>query len=66
MQLLYQTEKQLPVYMNADQIAAYLGVSRTSVYELMHTEGFPLLRVGRRIIVASKDLLNWIEENTGK
>jgi len=66
MSLVYQPEVKLPIYMSADQIAAYLGVSKTSVYELMHSEGFPMLRVGRRIVVASKDLLNWIEKNTGK
>ena len=66
MQLINQTEIHLPVYMNANQIAEYLGVSRTCVYEFMRAEGFPVLRVGRRIIVASKDLLKWIEENTGK
>ena len=52
--------------MSAEQIAAFFGISKTSVYELMHSEGFPKLRVGKRIIVASKDLLDWIAKNTGK
>ena len=66
MHVMNKKEVQLPRYMNCDQVAEYLGVSRTSVYELFHSDGFPLLRVGRRIIVASEDLLKWITENTGK
>ena len=66
MYLVNQTEKPLPVYMNAGQISEYLGVSKAKVYQFMRAEGFPILRVGKRMIVASKDLLDWIEENTGK
>ena len=66
MNLVYHAEVDLPIYMSAEQIAAFFGISKTSVYELMHSEGFPKLRVGKRIIVASKDLLDWIARNTGK
>ena len=66
MYITNQVEKTLPIYMNASQIAEYLGISRAKVYQFMRAEGFPILRVGKRMIVASKDLLNWIEENTGK
>ena len=66
MDFTFVTRTELPTYMNAEQIASYLGVSKTSVYEMMHTKGFPMVRIGRRIIVASKDLLSWIDRNTEK
>lgn len=62
MNLVYHAEVDLPIYMSAEQIAAFFGISKTSVYELMHSEGFPKLRVGKRIIVASKDLLDWSQK----
>lgn len=66
MEHIYQTEVQLPAYMNADQIAAYLGISRAGAYVLMHSEGFPMIRINKRMLVASKKLLEWIENNTVK
>ena len=52
--------------MNADQVAAYLGISRAGAYVLMHSEGFPMIRINKRMLVASKKLLEWIENNTTK
>jgi len=64
MEYIYQSEDQLPAYMNADQVAAYLGISRASAYILFHAEGFPVVRINKRMLVASKKLLEWIENNT--
>ena len=66
MKELYIVGDPLPNFMNAKDIANYLGVSKAVIYGLMHTEGFPLLKVGRRFLVPSKKLLEWVEENTGK
>ena len=66
MKELYVVGEQLPNFMNAQDVANYFGVSKSVVYGLMHTEGFPLLKLGRRFLVPSKKLLKWIEENTGK
>ena len=64
--MTYTSLEQLPLALSADDVAQVLGISRANAYELMHSEGFPKLRVGKRIIVASKDLLDWIAKNTGK
>ena len=66
MEHIYHTEVQLTVYINADQVAAYLGISRAGAYVLMHSEGFPMIRINKRMLVASKKLLEWIENNTTK
>lgn len=64
MNKVYLTEAQLPNYMNAEQIATYFGISRASAYILMHSEGFPVVRINKRMLVSSKKLLEWIENNT--
>lgn len=64
MNKVYLTDTQLPNYMNAEQIAAYFGISRASAYILMHSEGFPVVRINKRMLVPSKKLLDWIENNT--
>ena len=41
----------LPLFLNASMVSQVLGVSPSSGYELMHTPGFPVLRVGSRMVV---------------
>ena len=52
---------ELPVALNAGQVAAVLGISRAGAYNLMRSEGFPTLFVGKRMIVPKERLLDWID-----
>ena len=40
---LYTSFEQLPLTLNADDIAAYLNISRGNAYTLLHREDFPTL-----------------------
>ena len=66
MKYQYRSVEELPLFLNADQIAGYLGISRAAVYTILHTEGFPTVMVGKRMIVEKDKLLKWIEDNTAK
>ena len=57
---------QLPIMLNAEQMAQILGVSRAGAYQLMHTEGFPLLRIGKRMVTPKEELRKWIENELCK
>ena len=52
---------QLPVALNASQVAAVLGISRAGAYNLMRSEGFPTLYVGKRMIVPKDKLIAWMD-----
>ena len=52
---------QLPVALNAIQVASVLGISRAGAYNLMRSEGFPTLYVGKRMIVPKDRLLAWMD-----
>ena len=56
---------QLPMALNAKQVAAVLGISRAGAYNLMRSEGFPTLRVGNRMIVPKDKLIAWINAQIG-
>lgn len=45
----------LPAVLNANQLAAALGISRAGAYQLLNTGTFPTLRIGKRLLVP-KDL----------
>ncbi len=62
----YNSFYDLPLFLNAETAAALLGVSVSSMYELMHEKGFPVLRVGSRLVIPKDKLRAWVEQNTGK
>ena len=53
---------QLPMALNAAQVAATLGISRAGAYNLMHSEGFPTLYIGKRMVVPKDRLLAWMND----
>lgn len=62
----YYSNDQLPCMLNADKIAKYLEISRAGAYELMHSEGFPLIRIGKRMIVPKDKFLEWVDNQTAR
>ena len=54
---------QLPLFLNAEMVAKVLGVSPSSGYELLHEDGFPVLRVG--IVVPKEKFRRWVDAQTG-
>lgn len=53
---------QLPVALNAELVAAMLGISRAGAYTLMRSEGFPTLYIGKRMVVPKDKLLAWLDK----
>ena len=51
-QSVYKTYDDLPLFLNA------------SGYELMHEPGFPVLRVGSRMVVPKEQFIRWVTEHT--
>ena len=61
----YRSYDDLPLFLNAATVAKVLGVSLSSGYELMHEPGFPVLRVGSRMVVPKEKFILWGEKHTG-
>lgn len=61
----YRSYRELPLFLNAKMVAQVLGVSPSSGYELMHEPGFPVLKVGSRMVVPKEQLIRWVQEHTG-
>lgn len=55
----------LPLFLNANLLAKALGVSISTAYEVMHEPGFPVLRVGSRMVVPKEKFIRWVEEQSG-
>ena len=61
----YRSYDDLPLFLNAATVAKVLGVSLSSGYELMHEPGFPVLRVGSRMVVPKEKFILWVEKGGG-
>ena len=61
---VYKSYDELPLFLNSELVATVLGVSPSSGYELMHQPGFPVLRVGSRMVVPKEQFIQWVMENT--
>lgn len=48
------------------EAADVVGISVRYMYDLVKTEGFPTIQVGRRLLVSAKGLERWLEEQAQK
>lgn len=48
------------------EAAEVLGISTRRMYDLVKTKGFPTIQIGRRLLVSTKGLERWIEEQAQK
>lgn len=60
----YMGKDSLPMTLNADDIQNILGVSRAGAYQLMHSEGFPLIKIGKRMLCMREDFFEWLDSKT--
>ena len=60
----YKSYDDLPLFLNANLLAQVLGVSISTAYEVMHEPGFPVLRVGSRMVVPKEQFIRWVTEHT--
>ena len=47
-----------------EDLCDLLQVSRPTAYNLVHTEGFPVIRLGRRLLIPRAGLERWLDEHT--
>lgn len=48
--------------LSVPEAAEVVGISAARMYQLVKTEGFPTIRIGKRILVSSKGLDAWLEK----
>lgn len=51
---------------NSKEAAAALGVSLPTFYELSNRDDFPVVRVGRRVLIPVDSLREWLAKEAGK
>ena len=49
-----------------DEVQKIFKLSRTQTYSLMNSDGFPTIRINRRMFVEDGELRAWIKNYSGK
>ena len=50
--------------MSVQELAEQMGISMPKAYELTRTPGFPVIRVGTRIIIPVDGFRKWLTEHS--
>jgi len=61
---IYTNYDELPLLLSVKQLVDLMGVSDSTIYELIQETDFPSLRLGKRIVVPKEELRRWISANT--
>ena len=60
----YKNFEDLPLMLSVPEVGEVLGISRAGAYELVHSVGFPHIKIGNRIVVPRDKFIAWINEQT--
>ena len=63
---IYKSNDELPLAMNAKDVAGYMNISLTCAYTIMHSKKFPVIQIGRRLIVTRDNFLRWVNSSDGQ
>lgn len=61
----FKSYDELPLFLSAKTVAQVLGISAAGAYELLHQEGFPVIKIGSRLVVPKEKFLFWVESQIG-
>ena len=53
---------ELPLILNASDVAAILGISRAKAYQLFHRLDFPTLKLDKRLLVCRELFFQWLDK----
>jgi hypothetical protein len=58
---MYKNYNEYPDVLNVSDLQNLLGIGRKQAYELVHSDKFHVVKIGKRIKVSKHVLINWIE-----
>ncbi len=56
----YKSPEELPMVLSAKEVADYIGMAKSNVYELINRVDFPAFRIGKRVFIPRDQFLDWI------
>lgn len=60
---VFKNVDELPLVLSVIQVASILGISRNTAYELVHTNDFPKVVIGKQYRVPKLKFIEWMEKS---
>ncbi len=60
------TLDEMPLIMTVLDVGRIMGISKVKAYELVKTDGFPIIKVGRRITIPKPAFERWLNNCGGE
>lgn len=54
--------EELPLSLTVSDISRTLGIGKQNVYDLCHSENFPAVKIGKRIIIPKLAFVEWLKK----
>ena len=61
-QPMFKSYDDLPLMLSVPEVASALGISRAGAYDLVRSDGFPVIRIGKRVVIPKENLVEWINK----
>lgn len=58
---IYRNIEELPLILTPKDIGIILGISKNNAYAVVHSEGFPAVRVGKQYRVLRSNFFAWLD-----
>jgi excisionase family DNA binding protein len=58
---IYTNINELPLVLTVSDVSRILGIGKANVYELCHSDNFPSVTIGKRIIVPKLAFVEWMK-----
>ena len=55
-------DKLEPLAVSATEAARLLGVSKPTIYQCIHQDGFPAFKLGNRTLISVDGLRQWVQK----
>ena len=60
----YTSANDLPLCLKVSDVAAAMSIGPVTAYNLVKSEGFPRIKLGRRIVIPKDAFFNWLHNQT--
>lgn len=57
----YRNIQELPLVLTPQDVQDVLGISRNNAYALVHSKGFPVIRIGKLYRINRDKFIQWME-----
>lgn len=57
---VYKSVEELPLMLKPEDVGVVLGISRNNAYAVVHSKGFPAVKIGKQYRIPREKFIAWM------